>query len=80
MGSAIASHNWRIIQPASDNNGCNCRNRAECPLDNKYSTANILYKAVVPALSKPNKKYFGIAKTSIKDPFRTHTREFRLKK
>ena len=35
MGSVIASHNRRIIQPTSNNHECNCINTAECPLDNK---------------------------------------------
>ena len=79
-GLVIASRNRRIIQPTSNNNGCNCRNKAECPLDNKCSTANIVYKAVVSAPSKPDKKYFGVAETSFKDRFRNHTRDFRHKK
>ena len=80
MGSVIAPHNWRIIQQTSDKNGCNCRNRAECPLDNKCLIANIVYKAVVSAPSKPDKKYFGIAETSFKYSFRNRTRYFRHKK
>ena len=36
------------------------------PLDNKCLTANIVYKAVVSAPGKPDKKYFGIAKTHLK--------------
>ena len=80
MCSFIASHNRRIIQPTSNNQGCNCRNRAECSLDNKCLTANIVYKAVVSTPSKPDKKYFVIAETSFKDRFRNHTREFRHKK
>ena len=80
MCSVIASHNPRIIQPTSNNHGCNCRNRAECSLDNKCLTANIVYKAVVSTPSKPDKKYFVIAETSFKDRFRNHTRDFRHKK
>ena len=80
MGSLISSHNQRIIQPTSDNHGCNCRNRAECPLDGKCLTANIVYKAVASALSKPDKKYFGITDTSFKDRFRNHARDFHHKK
>ena len=79
MGSVISSHNQRIIQPTSDNHGCNCRNRAECPLDGKCLTANIVYKAVASALSKPDKKYFGITDTSFKDRFRNHARDFHHK-
>ena len=77
MGSVIASHNRRIIQPTSNNHGCNCRNRVECPFDNKCLTANIVYEAVVLARSKPDKKYFGIEETPFKDRFRNHTRDFR---
>ena len=80
MSSVIASHNRRIIQPTFNNHACNCRNRAECPLDNKCLTANIVCKAVVSAPSTPDKKYFGIAETSFKDCFRNHKRDFRHKK
>ena len=80
MGSVIASHNRRIIELTSNNHGCNCRNRDECPLDNKCLTANIVYKTVVSAPGKPDKKYFGIAKTSFKERFRNHTIDFRHKK
>ena len=65
MGSVIASNNRRIMQPTSNKHGCNCRNRVECPLDNKCLSANIVYKAVVLALSKPDRKYIGITETSI---------------
>ena len=80
MGSGTASHNRRIIQLTSNKHGCNCRNRAECPLDNKCLTANIANKAGVSRTSKPDKKYFGMSKTSFKDRFRNHTRDFRHKK
>ena len=80
MGSVIASHNWIINQLTSNNHGCNCRNRVYCPLDNKCLTANIVYKTVVSAPGKPDKKYFGIAKTSFKDRFRDHIGDFPHKK
>ena len=69
MGSVIASHNRTIIQPTSNNPGCNCRNRAECQFDNKCLMVNIVKKAVVSAPNKPDKKYFGIAETLFKDCF-----------
>ena len=72
MASVNASHNRKIIQPTSNNHGYNCRNRAECPRDNKCFTANIIHKVVVSAPSNPDNKYFGIAETSFKDCFRNH--------
>ena len=72
MTSVNTSDNQKIIQPTSNNHGCNCRNRAECPRDNKCLTANIVHKLVVSAPSKPDNKYFGIAETSFKDCSRNH--------
>ena len=76
IGSVMASHNLKIIQLTSNNHGCICRNTAECLLDNKCLTANIVCKEVVSAPSKPDKKYFSIKKPSFKDCFRNHTRDF----
>lgn len=69
IDSLIASHNRRVIQPASNNHGFNCRNWAECLLDNKCLMASIVYKAVVSASNEPEKKYFGIAATTFKRTF-----------
>ena len=80
MSSVIASHNRTIIEPNSNNHGCNCRNRAACRLVNKCLMVNIVYKTVVSAPSKPDNKYFGIAETSFKDRFRNRTRNYRHKK
>ena len=80
IGSDIASHNRRIIQTISNSQGCNCRNRAESPLDNECLMPNIVCKAVVSAPSKRDKKYFGIVGTSFKDSFRNYTRDFCYKK
>ena len=80
IGSVIASHNRRVIQPSSNSHGCNCRKRADCPLHNKCLTTNIVYKVAVSAPSNPRKKYDGIAETTFKVRFRNHTRDFHHKK
>ena len=41
---------------------------------------NIVYKAVVSAHNKSDKKDFCIAETSFKDRFKKNTRDFRHKK
>ena len=41
--SVITSHNWIIVQPTSNNQGCNYRNRAECSLVTKCLVANTVY-------------------------------------
>ena len=80
IDSVIASYNRRIIQPTTNTHRCSCRNRAECPHDDKCLTANITYKAVVSRPSKPDKQYFSIAETAFKDRFRNHISDFRHKK
>ena len=80
ISSIIASHNRIIIQTTFNNHGCNGRNRAKYPIDNKCLTANIVYNAVVSAHNKLDKKYFGIAETSFKNGFRKHKRDFCPKK
>ena len=38
---------------------------------------SIVYKPVVSATNKPDKKYFGISETPFKDQNRNHMRDFR---
>ena len=35
--------------------------------DNKFLTPSIVYKVIVSATNKPDKKYFGISETPFKD-------------
>ena len=77
--SKISSNNRRIINPPPTNYGCNCRNRSNCPLDNKCLTPSIVYRANVSAMHKPDKKYFGISETLFKDRYNNHARYFRHK-
>ena len=42
--------------------GCNCRNKAECPLDNNCLTPRIIYQAdVLTNLNNSKKFYIGLA-------------------
>ena len=78
--SKISSNNQRIIiKPPPTNYGCNCRDWSNCPLDNKCLTPSIVYRAILSAINKPNKKYFGISETPFKDRYKNHTRDFRHK-
>ena len=52
--SFIASHNRRVIQPTSNNHGCNCRNTAKCPPDDKCLMTKIVHGTMVLVPSKPH--------------------------
>ena len=54
-------------------------NRSNCPLDNKCLTQSIVYRAIVSAIHKPDKKYFGISETPFKDRYNNQTRDFKHK-
>ena len=42
INSKISSNNRKIIIPPPTNYGCNCRNRSNCPLDNKCLAPSIV--------------------------------------
>ena len=43
MASIIASHNKIILRPNTQDYGCSCRKKSECPMQNKCLTPNIIY-------------------------------------
>ena len=60
--------------------GCNCRNRNNYPLDRKCLTPNIIYEAQITS-NQPNNKqkvYIGAAKTDFKHRFNNHVKLFNL--
>ena len=68
----ISSHNKKIINSGNEANGktCNCRNKSNCPLDNKYLTNKFVYKAEIETNNDTSKLstkvYFGISDTEFK--------------
>ena len=45
--SIISGHNKQILHPKPQQCGCNCRDKSNCPLDNKCLTPQIVYQADV---------------------------------
>ena len=81
MGSIISSHNKQILQPSQEKFGCNCRNKTDCPLDNKCLTPNIVYEAQITNNTNHNqKRYLGASETPFKERFSNHKRDFKHKK
>ena len=60
---------------------CNCRDKSNCPLDNKCLTNKTVYKAEVETNDGINelstKVYFGISETEFKSRYNNHTMSFR---
>ena len=79
----ISSHNKKIINSGNEANGkaCNCRNKSNCPLDNKCLNNKIVYKVEIETndvISESSTKvYFGISETKFKFRYSNHAMSFR---
>ena len=70
-----------MLRPNIRDYGCSCRKKNECPMQNKFLTANIMYEATVTNKTDiVGKIYFRLCKTSFKKRYCNHTRSFRLKR
>ena len=81
MSQIIKSHNNTTSSTNVDEAlPCNCRKIAECSLDGKCRTRNVIYKCVVSSLNQPNKAYIGISESEWKKRYHNHTKSFRNKR
>ena len=80
MKSVINYHNMNVLNNTDEiEEGCNCRNKNNCPLDGKCLAPNI-YEAQIMS-KQPNYKqkvYIGTAETDSKHRFNNHTKSFNL--
>ena len=77
VSEIISSHNKSILKPSNPQFGCNCRDKGNCPLDNKCLTPHVIYKAGVSNTQNDEvKSYIGLAETSFKDRYCNHTKAF----
>ena len=78
MGSIISSHNKHILRSNNTEYGCNCKNRDECPLENKCLTLRIVYRAdVTNNKTDQHKYYYGISDTQFKGRYENHKMSFK---
>ena len=81
ISSIISSHNKNLNPVSNTKYGCNCRSKESCPLQNKYLTPKIVYRADVKNLTFDEKKfYLGVTETPFKERFGNHTRDFKYPK
>ena len=83
MASIIKRHNRKIIGNNFKNTeeGCNCRDKNKCPLENKCLSTSLVYKACVSADENTEvKNYIGLTEGTLKQRFNGHQLSFRNKK
>ena len=77
MGSIISAHSQRLLTPNNSSFGCNCRNKMNCPLEEKYLTPKIIYQTdMTNDVDDKYKFYSSLAESLFKERFRNHTKSF----
>ena len=78
MGSIISLCNKYILNSNSTEYGCNCNSKNKCPVQNKYLTPRIKYRAdVTNNKTDEHNYYYGISDTPCKDRYENHKTSFR---
>ena len=72
-----SGHNKQILHPKPQQCGCSCRDKKNCPLDNKCLSPQMVYQGGVNNDTDATYKYYlGFAETSFKDRYRNHKSSF----
>ena len=72
ISNIIKGHNKKVIsKPHDQRPKCNCRKKAECPMEGNCQVYNIIYKCDV-ARPLPKKVYLGLAEREWKSRFYNH--------
>ena len=77
MGSIVSAHNQRLLTTNNSSFGYKCRNKSNCPLEEKCLTPQVIYQAdVTNDVDGEYKFYCGLTETSFKERIRNHTKSF----
>ena len=81
VANIIKSHNKKILREEKTNdNGCNCRKKADCTLRGQCLATNVVCQAKVTEPNKDPKIYIGMAETQFKTRFNNHQLSFKQMK
>ena len=81
----ISNNNHRLLQlhrmkeSTQDSKLCNCQQKNSCPLDGKWLTKCVVYKATVTETTSNNQEtYIGLTENEFKTRFNLHKSSFKL--
>ena len=83
MGSIINKRNKKILtnNNTTPQNGCNCRKKDQCPLDNNCLITSVIYKANLTTdtddTGDTGKNYIGLTEGTFKQRYTQHKLSFR---
>ena len=83
LQSILARHNQKVLKEFRESQlppqiMCNCRNKDNCPMDNKCLTDSVVYRADITASGsvQETKFYIGLTSGSFKQRFSAHKTSF----
>ena len=79
MESIVKQHNARILKPTDVNNNntqCNCRKKAQCPLNGTCLTPSIVYQATVTPRNRMPRICIGMTEHDFKTQYRNRNLSF----
>ena len=79
MAHIMQKHNKKILSTENKEKekSCNCRNKAECPVNNSCLTDGVIYKATVLDGNDVKAEYIGCTELEFKSRYNLHTYSFR---
>ena len=83
IGQILQKHNKKLLStkkptgPQQSDNLCNCRVKANCPVDNKCLTESVIYKATLSSTTGEKCEYVGLTDCAFKTRYNLHTSTFR---
>ena len=84
INSIITSHNKKVLTNKDESrvNGCNCRNKDECPLNGNCLDKNVVYQAKVSVINRNQQvsNYVGVTENEWKDRSYKHKNSFKDRK
>ena len=80
FGQVISGHNKGILKQTQPQQGlCNCRNKAECPVQNQCLQEDVIYQATVKRMdNQTTETYVGLTSNTFKARWANHKTSFRL--
>jgi hypothetical protein len=88
IAAKVSSHNHHILRTAQtpsegqthQQRTCNCRDKANCPLNGHCLQKSVIYQATVTSDSGTTETYVGLTEQEFKSRYRNHTTSFNNKK
>ena len=81
LARKVSAHNTKILRPKPEQNKkeCDCRTKANCPVQNKCLQKGVVYQATITRDDEKVDTYIGLTATTFKERWRNHRSNFKTR-